>query len=399
MLSELKLSKSSWGRLSLIVPVVLLLGACTTITDLKSDISERMFGRESAEPPAELVEFKASVQPKIVWSTNLGAAEQFDFTPAKDGGSVYAASATGEIARLDAVNGHQVWHVNAGEKLSGGVGLGPNLVLVGTPKGYVLAYDQNGKLLWKSKVSSEVLSSPRVADGMVVVRAGDSRIFGLSVIDGARKWVYERATPTLSLRSSAGVVVDSGAVYAGFSGGKLIALRAADGKVIWEASVAQPKGTTEIERIADITSLPVVDGSLVYAVAYQGKIAAVDRATGRVAWNRDISSYTGISSEDARVYVSHAGGAVYALEYSSGKTFWRQGELKNRNLSAPLPMGDLVAVGDLQGYVHFLRREDGAFAARLKTTDSPVMPQLTELGSNGLLVQTRSGGLYAISLK
>ncbi len=168
-------------------------------------------------------------------------------------------------------------------------------MLVGTPKGYVLAYDQAGKLLWKSKVSSEVLSVPRVQNDVVVIRAGDSRIFGLNAADGTRKWVYERATPTLSLRSSAGVVIDSGAAYAGFAGGKLIALRVDDGKVIWETSVAQPKGSTEIERIADITSLPVVDGPLVYAVAYQGKIAAIDRASGKVVWNRDISSYSGIN--------------------------------------------------------------------------------------------------------
>ena len=301
--------------------------------------------------------------------------------------------------KLDAVSGRQTWQVDAGETLSGGVGLGPNLVLVGTPKGYVLAYDQAGKLLWKSKVSSEVLSVPRVANDIVVVRAGDSRIFGLNAADGTRKWIYERATPTLSLRSSAGVVIDSGVAYAGFAGGKLIALRVEDGKVIWEISVAQPKGSTEIERIADITSLPVVDGPLVYAVAYQGKIAAVDRATGRTAWSRDISSYTGINVGGARVYVSHATGSVYALEYSSGKTFWRQADLGYRNLSAPLPMGELVAVGDLQGYVHFLQNEDGAFAARLSTEDSPIMSQMAELGSNGLLVQTRNGGLYAISLK
>ena len=377
----------------------LVLGGCTSLTDMKADISERMFGREPANPPAELVEFKPTAQPKIVWSTHLGAAGDYDFTPAAESGAVYAASAAGDIVKIDAINGRQSWSIKTGEKLSGGVGLGPNLVLVGTSKGYVLAYDQAGKLLWKAKVSSEVLSVPRVSDGVVVVRAGDSRIFGLDATDGARKWVYERATPTLSLRSSAGVVIDSGAVYAGFSGGKLIALRVEDGKVVWETSVAQPKGTTEIERIADITSLPIVDGNLVYAVAYQGKIAAVDRATGRVTWNRDISSYTGIGAEDARVYVSHAGGAVYALEYSSGKTFWRQGALHNRNLSAPLPMGAMVAVGDVQGYVHLLQREDGAFAARVKTEDSPIMPQMTELGSNGLLAQTRNGGLYAISLK
>jgi outer membrane protein assembly factor BamB len=168
---------------------------------------------------------------------------------------------------------------------------------------------------------------------------------------------------------------------------------------LWEASVAQPKGTTEIERIADITSLPVVDGPVVFAVAYQGKVAAIDRASGRIGWSRDISSYTGINAESGRLYLSHAQGAIYSLEFASGKTFWRQGDLRYRQLSAPMPMGDLIAVGDVQGYVHFLQREDGAFAARLKTDDSAIMPQLTELDVGVVLAQTRNGGLYAISLK
>lgn len=387
----------SLSLLALIAAVTL--SACTQMTDLKTDISERMFGPEASDPPAELTDIKSTASAKILWHANVGASENHDFVPAMEGSAIYAASASGDIVRLDAASGDQVWRVNAGEKLSGGVGAGANLVLVGTSKGMVLAYDQNGKPLWKSKVSSEVLSAPKVSGGIVVVRAGDSRIFGLNAVDGKRKWVYERATPTLSLRSSAGVVIDGGMVYAGFAGGKLIEVRLEDGKVIWEASVAQPKGSTEIERIADITSLPVVDGSLVYAVAYQGKIAGIDRATGHIAWSRDISSYTGMSSEDARVFVSHAGGAVYALEYSSGKTFWRQGELGNRHLSAPLPLGSLVAVGDVEGYVHFLNREDGAFAARIRTEESPIMPQMLQLKSDSLLAQTRGGGLYAISIK
>ncbi|MGZ8961998.1 MAG: outer membrane protein assembly factor BamB [Methylophilaceae bacterium] len=384
---------------TLVALASIMMAGCTAITDMKTDISERMFGRELADPPAELVEFKASIQPKVMWSYKIGAAEDYDFAAATESGSVYVASASGEVAKLDAGNGKPAWRISAGEKLSGGVGLGPDLVLVGTPKGQVIAYNQSGKLLWKSKVSSEVLSVPRVDDGVVVVRCGDSRIFGINAADGARKWVYERATPALSLRSSAGVVVGGGAVYAGFAGGKLIALRAEDGKVIWEVSVAQPKGATEIERIADITSLPVVDGPLVYAVAYQGKVAAVDRAAGRVAWSRDISSYTGLNMEVARVYVTHTGGAIYALDFSTGKTYWRQGELLNRRLTAPLPMGGVIAFGDIQGYVHFLDREDGSFSGRVRTEDSPILPQMTALGTNGLLVQTRSGSLYAISLK
>jgi outer membrane protein assembly factor BamB len=385
------------------VPVLLLasvlLVGCASLSDLKRDVSERMFGREDLNPPAALVEFKPTATPKILWSHRLGPAADFDFSPAVDNGHVYAASADGELIKVNASSGKEEWRIRSDERYSAGVGVGLNLVLVGTATGYVLAYDQQSKLLWKSRVSSEVLSVPRVYDDVVVVRAGDGRIFGLNVVDGSRKWVFERSTPALTLRSSAGIVIADGVVYAGYAGGKLIAVRAIDGTSLWESTVAQPKGTTEIERIADITSLPVVDGPIVFAVAYQGKVAAIDRATGRVGWGRDISSYTGINGEDSRLYLTHAQGAVYSLEYASGKTFWRQGDLRYRQLSAPLPMGDLIAVGDLEGYLHFLQREDGAFAARVKTDDSAIMPQMSELDSGVLLVQSRNGGLFAVSTR
>ena len=377
---------------------VLVLSACSSLTDLKDDMSERLFGRESNETPSELSEIKNTAQVKVLWSAHLGDSLDADFNSVADNGFIYAASANGEMIKLSLADGKQAWRIKSGEQFSGGVGLGPNLLLLGTATGYVVAYDLNGKLLWKSKLSSQVLSAPKVDYGVVVVRCGDSRIYGLNVADGSRKWVYERASPALTLRSSAGVALDGGAAYAGFAGGKLIALRVEDGKVIWEVSVAQPKGTTEIERIADITSLPVVDGSLVYAVAYQGKIAAVDRATGRIAWARDISSYTGLSAEDAKVFVSHANSAIYALDFSTGKTFWRQGDLKQRRITAPAPMGNLIAVGDVEGYVHFLSREDGSFSARIKTDDAAIMPQMLVVGASTLIAQTRKGGIYAISI-
>jgi outer membrane protein assembly factor BamB len=377
--------------------VLLLLAGCSSISDLKTSVSESLFGPVPKDPPMALADFKQTASAKILWKYNIGAATEFNFTPAVDGSSVYSASSQGDIARLDGVSGKQVWRINAGERLSGGVGAGDSLVLVGTPKGMVLAFDQNGKSLWKARVSSEVLSAPRISNGVIVVRCGDSRIFGLSATDGKRKWVYERVTPSLALRSSAGVTLADGAAYAGFAGGKLVAIKVEDGKVLWEASVALPKGATEIERIADITSLPVVDGRMVYAVAFQGRVAGVDRSNGRILWTRDISSYTGMDAQSERVYVTHSGGAVYALDYSSGKSYWRQGGLLNRQLSAPLAMGEYVAVGDVEGYVHLLTKEDGAFATRIQIEDSPVMAQMVNTGNSTLLAQTRDGGLYAIS--
>ena len=378
---------------------LLSVSACTSITNLKNDVSESIFGRELANPPEPLADIKQTASSKIIWQAKLGEAGDFDFTPVVEAGYAYVASADGELAKLDVSNGKQTWRLNVGEKITGGVGAGGSLVIVGTQKGVVYAYDIAGKLQWKSRLSSEVLSAPKYFDGLVIVRTGDSRIYGINANDGSRKWVYDRVSPALTLRSSAGVVVDGGAVYAGFAGGKLAAIRADNGKILWEASVAQPKGVTEIERIADITSLPFVDGPLVYAVAYQGRIAAVDRLSGRVIWNRDISSLTGLNAEDARIYVSHATGAVYALDYTTGKTFWRQGALKNRQLTAPVPMGNLIAVGDLEGNVHFLSREDGAFAARIKTDNSAILPQMALLNSNTVLAQSRAGGVYAIQVK
>ncbi|MEI7916572.1 MAG: outer membrane protein assembly factor BamB [Methylophilaceae bacterium] len=386
-------------KIALLIGAIAL-SACTSITDLKEDMSERLFGRESNETPSDLNDIKTTVPVKVLWNAHLGESYDNDFTAVTENGFVYAASANGEVVKLTVADGKQVWRINTGERLSGGVGLGENLLFLGTAKGYVIAYDFAGKLIWKSKVSSQVLSAPKVDYKVLVVRCEDSRIYGLNVADGSRKWVYERATPTLTLRSSAGVTLDGGAAYAGFAGGKLIALRVEDGKVIWEASVAQPKGATEIERIADITSLPVVDGSLVYAVAYQGKVAAVDRLTGRIAWSRDISSYTGLSADGAKVFVSHAVSSIYALDYSTGKTFWRQGDLKQRRISAPLPIGNLIAVGDVEGYLHFLNREDGSFVARIQTDDAAaIMPQMLAVGSSIIIAQDRKGGIYAISIK
>jgi outer membrane protein assembly factor BamB len=381
----------------LVSSAVFLVG-CSTLTELRQDMADRVFGREPPNPPAALVEFTASQTAKLDWSSQTGDTGRYDYTPALEAGFVYATNAKGELTKLDAESGRQEWRVNAEEPISGGVGTGGGLVLIGTNRGHVMAYDVSGKLVWKSQLSSEVLSAPRYSNGMVIARSGDNRIYGLDAVDGNRKWVYERKVPALSLRSSVGVVVDGGAVYAGFSGGKMAAIRADNGTLLWEATVAIPKGVTEIERIADITSLPVVAGPVVYAIAYQGRIAAVDRISGKVLWNREISSYSGIDFKNEKIYVSHALGSLYSLDYATGRTFWRQGDLLNRRLTAPLAMSRFVAVGDLEGYVHFLNLENGQFTARMKVNSEPVMSLLEGNSPSQVIVATRGGGLYAVSV-
>jgi len=176
-------------------------------------------------------------------------------------------------------------------------------------------------------------------------------------------------------------------------------LNSADGRVFWEATVALPKGATEIERIADITSLPAVDGRFVYAAAYQGNVVGIERASGRVLWSHELSSYNGIAVDGSLIFVTQGNDAVYSLDYASGRSFWRQGELLYRQVSAPVVLGRFPLVGDLEGWAHLLDRDDGSIIDRIKTDDSAIMPQPVSLSNSVAVVQTRGGGVFAITLK
>ena len=373
--------------------------ACGPVKDLKDQLTEVIVGQDPIDPPAYLKEFKPKLNPKILWSAKLKGSESFEFSPGIIGEDAYAASSDGSLAKFNLKTGKAIWQINTGEKLSGGVGVGINEITVGTSTGLLVAYDLNAKLLWKTRLSSQVLSAPTIHEGLVIVRTADNLIHGVNVNDGLKKWTFSRVGPPLSLRSSVGVIASDGVIYAGFPGGKLAAIREDNGSLLWEVTVAQPKGVTEIERASDVTSTPVIDGKTIYTVAYQGKISAIDRVDAKILWNRDISSYSGIHIDGARIYLSHTGGAVYSLAIESGKTYWRQGELLNRKLTTPLGMGDYVAVGDFEGYIHVLDKETGAFLGRIQLDEEPMMRCMVEFEIGKFLAQTRNGGLYAISIQ
>ena len=373
--------------------------ACGPVKDFKDQLTEVIVGQDPIDPPAYLKEFKPKLNPKILWSAKLDGDASFEFSPGIIGEDVFAASSDGSLAKFNLKTGKAIWQINTGEKLSGGVGVGINEITVGTSTGLLVAYDLNAKLLWKTRLSSQILSAPTIHEGLVIVRTADNLIHGVNVKDGLKKWTFSRVGPPLSLRSSVGVIASDGVIYAGFPGGKLAAIREDNGSLLWEVTVAQPKGVTEIERASDVTSTPVIDGMTIYTVAYQGKISAIDRVDAKILWNRDISSYSGIHIDAGRIYVSHTGGAVYSLAIESGKTYWRQGELLNRKLTTPLGMGDYVAVGDLEGYIHVLDKETGAFLGRIQLDEEPVMRRMVEFETGKFLAQTRNGGLYAIAIQ
>ena len=372
------------------------LTGCSTITETVDKINPFSSAPAPKAKAAELTAIETTAQLRILWQANVGSAGEFVFTPAVVGKVVFAAARDGSIARFE--EGRQVWRISTGQTIAGGVGADAKVVVVGTLKGDVLAYDaESGREVWKTRTTSDILAAPAVGDGLVVVRSGDSRVFAFDAADGRRRWVYQRSTPALTMRSQVGVLLVDRAVFAGFPGGKMVAISTANGAALWEGAVAQPKGATELERVADITSLPAVDGRFACAAAFQGRVSCFDLSAGSPLWAKELSSRAGLDIDDRNVYVSDDKGNVVAFDRASGGSIWKQDKLSLRGLSRPLAFGSRVVVADAQGVVHLLRREDGAFAARL-TTDGSAIAADPQRIPGGFLVQTKNGGLYALAV-
>ncbi len=348
-------------------------------------------------PLPDLPEIASPVGGKVLWQLDIGRSVDFVLVPAVAGDALFAAAHDGTVVRVDPKTGRDVWRVDAGGKISAGVGASADLVVVGTLDGRVIALTASGKPLWAVRVSSEVSGPPLIARNLVVVRTVDNRVFGLNPADGKRRWVYQRAAPALMVRTSAGAVADQNHVYAGFPGGKLVALMASNGGLRWEGTVSLPKGTTELERVSDVVGEPWLAEREVCAVSFQGRAACFDSNTGAGLWTKEVSSTASLTGDGRVVFVSEAKGAVAALNRSTGANVWRQDKLTRRALSAPLPLGRFVALGDGQGFVHLLNRETGELIGRVTTDGSPISASPRRIES-GFVVQTRGGTLYAIGV-
>lgn len=371
------------------VGMVALVAGCSSLNPFASKPAPR-------NPPAALEDFKQTLGVRTAWSASIGTAGEFVFSPAVAGNSIFAAAADGTVARVDADTGRTVWRINTDSRLTAGVGSDGNTVAVAAEKGVLLALDSDGKVRWKVQASSEILSAPAVGQGVIVVRSVDNRISAYDVETGSRRWAVQRTSPPLTLRSAPGIAVSGTAAYVALPGGRLLALALSNGGPRWEVAVGDPRGTTELERIADLSGTPFVAGRDVCAVAYQGRVACFDAASGAPRWAKEMSSEVGVAVDDRNVYAADERGAVTALARDTGSGVWRNNKLANRRLSTPVVMARALAVGDAQGYIHFLSREDGAFLARVPTDGSRVVAA-SPLSANSAIFQTQAGAIVALA--
>ena len=373
------------------------LRATSTLGTLCLALAFWLAGCADSLPVSPLPPLKSSVAIDTVWKSKIGAGDNTLMTPVLYKDFLYAANEKGELVALDPATGKESWHIKTQEAFSSGVGVGDDMLFLGTKGGEMLAYNLNGGLLWRSRQSSELMVAPEAADGIVVTRTADGHIVGVDETTGKRRWQIVRPMPALVLRGVSGIALSRGGALIGLPGGKLLAVALSDGTVAWEATISVPRGATELERVNDVVGVPLVGYQDVCTASYQGKVTCLDVTRGQTIWSKDIAAIGPLFAEGNKLFVTDEKGDVLAVNRLSGTTAWRNEALEGRYLTAPAVTLDYVVVGDAEGIVHFLSRTDGIETGRATTDGNAITQAPLVIGDNQILVRNREGKIFVLA--
>ena len=383
-------------RALLLAPALLVAAGCSTITGWFSD--DEYDPRE----PVELQKINEQVRLRSSWSRGVGDGQGEGFykiNPVLEGGIIYVASADGVVMALDAESGRVRWKNNLELALSGGVGHHAGSIFVGTSEGLVMRLSaDSGEEIWRTVVSGEVLSAPQGDGQYVVAQTYDGKLMGFDYASGERQGTYTSNVPVLTLRGTGTPILSGDNAIAGFADGKVVAVNLRSGNVSWEARVAIPEGTSEIERIVDIDGSMSLQGAELYVASYQGRVVAIDTRSGRKLWQRNVSSVSGVGVGFGNVYVADDDGTVSAFLRNGQGVRWQNIDLGYRDLSRPTPVGSYVAVVDFEGYVHLLSQVDGDIVGRTRVDSSGARADMLARG-NRLFIYSNDGKLKAYDVE
>lgn len=358
------------------------------------------FDKDNTPAPMPLTTFTPQIKPHRLWTIKTGsgtADEYLKMSPVVTESAIFTASSTGTVTAIDKIHGRVIWRINTRLPIAAGVAVDNGLLVISSRKGDVLMVRQtDGKSVWKTVVPGEILASPAIGQDVVVIKTIDGFVYALSTKDGHSLWSFKQVEPNLILRGASAPLIRDDSLLVGFANGNLAKLAMHNGQLLWLQTIAIPEGAFAIQRMIDIDANPVLFQHRIYAATYQGKISSIDWSSGRVLWTHNISSYTGMIADNSAVYISDAKSHVWSFNADSGLVNWRQNQLAARIVSAPATIGNYVVVGDAQGYLHWLDKTDGHFAARDLVGSAIYAAPIGE--NNRLYVLASNGYLVAYSL-
>lgn len=348
--------------------------------------------------PTKLLKFEQTLKVNKIWSGKVGGGSEslrVALSPASDGNRIYAASYDGKVSAFKPENGDLVWQTELEIVLSAGPGVGDGLVVVaGSDGALVVLQADDGAEVWRADLGGESLARPLVKNGLIVVYTIDGRLRVLSAFDGSEVWSVDQSLPALTLRGATSPVIAGTAVIAGFDNGRLVASSLADGEQLWEGIITSTTGRSDLERLSDVDGAMAVVGQDVYAAGYHGRVVALAAESGQVLWSREMSAYAGLAADWDNIYVAVDQGEIIALLRRNGTDVWRNDSLLRRDPTSPVAYNTAVVVGDFEGYVHFFANTDGRPLARVRVGKGMISGVPLVAGGR-LFVQNETGAIAA----
>lgn len=375
--------------LVLLLPSILVLNGCSWINKDKVK-------------PLPPIEVTPEIQVQPLWITRVGKGtdkKYFVMKPVIADGRLFVDDAKGEVIALSPQNASVFWKTKLDTPLSSGVGVGQGVVVVMTADGRAIALDQTtGKQLWEALLPNQGLAAPGVAQGLVIVKTIDGQVLALNSKTGKEVWAYGLTLPTLILRGGSTPVSAGNWIAIGFPSGKLSVLMANNGTMAWQRSVATSQGLSAIQQLVDIDADPIIANGVVYVATYQGNVAAISLQSGQVLWQHEMSAYSGMAIDSSHLYLSDAAGQVWAFNLKTGQVEWRQNRLAQREITGPALVGNELVMGDAQGNLYWLAKEDGHLMAKtIADAKVPFYAPPASLG-NSVYVINSKGRLFAYSV-
>ena len=325
---------------------------------------------DNAEPPAALTEISDPERVRKLWSFNTGAGivKNFhDIQPLVLGDVIYTIDTRGLINAIDSASGRSQWSYPTDLPAIAGLAGNNRGLIASSREGELVMFDFAAASLqtrWRIQLNSEIRSKAVVDGNQVFVKTVDGRLNAINADTGVLIWAVSRRVPALSLTGNSYPVVSGDLVISGFDDGKLVAYERDNGSTLWETQVTIASGRTEIERLIDLDGQFLLRDGVLYVSSYQGNLSAIRANNGQVIWSREFSSFQAIEADREALYLSDDSSHLWSIDRRTGSSFWKQDVLNARKITAPRLLGDRLVVADLEGYVHWFDRQDGRLLAR-----------------------------------
>lgn len=305
------------------------------------------------------------------WRTKIGAGnekyERMITGPVSANGRVFAVDVKGKVTALSLATGRKLWsreldNDNERSKVGfgGGAAVEGNKLIVTSGYGFVVALDvESGSEIWRYKGVIPFRGAPTTYNDKVFAITHDNQMLALNIENGDFLWDQVGIAENAGMLGAASPAYDGTTMVAALSSGELIAMRGANGRILWQDTLSSSQRLTPLATLADIDANPVIDGGKVYAVSHSGRMVAIDMRSGERSWEADVAGVNTPSVAGNFLFVSTVDGQVACIARGDGRVRWVTqlqrftDQEKRRGLikwNGPVLAGDRLLVTSSHGY-------------------------------------------------